>query len=81
MMEDQKKRVADADQKAAEAVSQIAEMKGELKKLAQKRNEFEGRLKKMESKSACWLIRLSNVDMVRSIKVEAKHFALGDVGR
>lgn len=41
LMEDWKKRVPDADEKAATTISEVDKNKGELGKVVKKRNEFE----------------------------------------
>lgn len=52
-MEDWKQRATDADEKSADVVSELAEVKGELDKIAEKRMEFEGRLREVEAESGC----------------------------
>lgn len=48
MMEDCMKRVMDAGRKAAAAFLELVEASGELRRVIQKRNEFEGRRKELE---------------------------------
>lgn len=51
--------VTAADEKAAAAISQVSVVNGELCKVAEKRNEFECRLRKVETESGCRLIRFN----------------------
>lgn len=58
LLENWKKRVMDADRRAAAALLQITEMIGELEKLAQQLSELNGRLKKFGSECGRQLTRL-----------------------
>lgn len=51
LMADWKKLVMNADEKAVDAVSEVAEVKCGLSKFAEKRNEFEGGLREVDVES------------------------------
>lgn len=54
LMEDWKKSVADANKETTAAVSRVAEVNGELGKVAEKRKAFKGKLKKIAAESCLW---------------------------
>lgn len=74
-MADWKRRVTDADEKAAAALLQAAVVKSDLSKVAQKRNESAGRFRVVKAESGHWLIRLNTL-FVQQARVDA---VLGDV--
>lgn len=61
LMENSKEMITHADEKAAAAHSQTAEVKGELGKVAEKCNEFKGKLRMVKAESSRRLIRLNTL--------------------
>lgn len=60
-----------ADENAAAAVSKIAELRDEMRRVAGNRNEYEGILRKVDAKFAWRLIRLNTlfVELTRTDNV------------
>lgn len=61
LMDVWKKRARDADEKAAAALAEAAEVKGDLRKAVKKSKEFEGNFRMVETESGRRWIRLITV--------------------
>lgn len=59
LMEDWKGRITNVNEKAAAALSQVAEVNGKLDKVAEKHNELEGKLREVDPEPGRRLIRLN----------------------